>query len=62
MSITIDGATIPVDQIASFNISSGATNWTYQVIPGNHLSIIEATYGNGLAAKSTDQNGIDNVL
>jgi len=61
-TVTINGAQIPVDQIASFNLSSGATNWTYQGAQGAHLSIIEATLGNGLAAKSTDQNGIDTVL
>jgi hypothetical protein len=59
---TINGIQTAVDQIASFNLSSGATNWTYQAAQGNHLSIIEATFGNGLAAKSTDQNGIDTVL
>jgi hypothetical protein len=56
-----DGVT-QVSQIASFNIASGAANWTYQSTPGNSLSIVEATAGNGLAAKSTDQNGIDTVL
>jgi hypothetical protein len=61
-SVTNNGTTTYVDQIASFNLSSGATNWTYQAATGNHLSIIEATYGNGLAAKSTDSSGNDTVL
>jgi hypothetical protein len=59
---TINGVITPVDQIISFSLSSGATNWAYQDTPGNHLSIVEATFGNGLAAKSTDQNSIDTVL
>ncbi len=59
---TIGGIPTSVDQIASFNLSSGVTNWTYQGATGTHLSIIEATSGNGLAAKSTDQNSIDTVL
>jgi hypothetical protein len=61
-TITINGAQVSVDQIASFNLNSGAPNWTYQGAQGTHLSIIEATLGNGLTAKSTDQNGIDTVL
>jgi Bacterial Ig-like domain (group 3)/Bacterial Ig-like domain (group 2)/Galactose oxidase, central domain len=59
---TVNGAQVSVDQIASFNLSSGAPNWTYQASQGLHLSIIEATAGNGLAAKSTDASGVDTVL
>ncbi len=59
---TVNGAQVSIDEIASFNLSSGVPNWTYQAAQGLHLSIIEATLGNGLAAKSTDQNGVDTVL
>jgi hypothetical protein len=56
-----DGVT-QVSQIASFNIGSGSTNWTYQAQPNYTLSIIAAADGNGLAAKTTDHNGNDNVV
>ena len=59
---TVNGAPTVVSQIASFNISSGALNWTYQATTGITLSLVEATAGNGLAAKSTDQTGTDTVL
>jgi hypothetical protein len=59
---TVNGVITPVDQIVSLSLSSGATNWAYQDTPRSHLSIVEATLGNGLAAKSTDQNSIDTVL
>jgi len=56
-----DGST-QIDQLVSFSISSGAPNWTYQGTQGNHLSVIEATSGNGLSGKNTDSNGNDTVL
>jgi hypothetical protein len=59
---TVNGTQTQVSQIASFNISSGEPNWTYQGASGTTLSLIEATAGNGLAAKSTDQTGTDTVL
>jgi hypothetical protein len=62
---TINGSTTTVDQIASFNVNSGASgaaNWTYQGTTGITLSLVEATAGNGLAAKSTDQTGTDTIL
>ena len=61
-SVIVNGAQTSMDQIASFNLSSGVPNWTYQGAQGTHLTVIEVTFGNGLAAKSTDQNGIDTVL
>jgi hypothetical protein len=48
--------------VASFSVTSGSVNWSYQAMPQYALSIIEATSGNGLVAKTTDQNGIDTVL
>lgn len=35
-------------QVVSFNLASGAPNWSYQASAGTTLSIIEATPGNGL--------------
>jgi hypothetical protein len=61
-SITINGGTISVDQVASFNLSSGATNWTYQATAQNSLSIIASAAGNGLVAKTTDQSAHDTLL
>ena len=57
----VDGVT-QVSQIASFNLTSGSTNWTYQAPQGSTLSIIAAASGNGLAAKTTSQNSIDTVV
>jgi hypothetical protein len=48
--------------VASFGVSSGSVNWSYQAGPQFALSIIEATSGNRLVAKTTDQSGIDTVL
>ncbi len=45
-----DGVT-QVSQIASFNISSGLPNWTYQSTAGATLSMVAATRGNGIVAK-----------
>ena len=50
-SIPNNGGFLDVDQIASFNISSGAPYWTYQASAGNTLSIIAATRGNGIVVK-----------
>ena len=61
-TVPINGVQTTVDQIASFNIGSGAANWTYQATSGTTLSLIEATAGNGLAARSTGQTGADTVL
>jgi len=43
-----NGALTPVDQIASFNISSGSPNWTYQAPAGDTLTIVEATGDGGI--------------
>jgi len=59
---TVNGTPTQVSQIASFNISSGAPNWTYQVTPGSQLSLIAAADGNGLGGKATDQSGNDTVI
>jgi hypothetical protein len=48
--------------VASFNVASGSVNWTYQAGAQYTLSIIAATAGNGLVAKTTDQSGNDTVL
>jgi hypothetical protein len=61
-STSTDGTNTAVDQIASFNVTTGVPNWTYQGTQGNAMSIIAATDGNGLVAKTTDQNGNDTVL
>lgn len=59
---TINGVQTSVNQIASFNVTSGAQNWTYQGAAGVTLSLIMSTDGNGLVAKSTDQSGNDTLL
>jgi Bacterial Ig-like domain (group 3)/Bacterial Ig-like domain (group 2) len=61
-STATDGTNAAVSQIASFVLSSGTPNWTYQGTAGNTLSLIAATAGNGLVAKITDQSGNDTVL
>jgi hypothetical protein len=61
-TIPNNGGFLPVDQIASFSVNSGATNWTYQGATGVTLSIIMSTDGNGLVARSTDQSGNDTLL
>ncbi len=61
-TVPINGVQTTVDQIASFNIGSGAVNWTYQATSGTSLSLVEATAGNGLAARSTGQTGADTIL
>jgi hypothetical protein len=47
-STTTDGMNTAVDQIASFNVTSGAPNWTYQGTAGNKLNIVQATAGGGI--------------
>jgi len=61
-STSTDGLNNAVSQIVSFSLASGTPNWTYQETPGNSLSLIVSTAGNGLVAKSTDQSGNDTVL
>jgi hypothetical protein len=61
-SAIIGGTNTAVSQVASFNLAGGSVNWTYQATAGYTLSIIEATAGNGLVAKTTDQSGNDSVL
>ncbi len=47
---------------ASFNIASGSVNWTYLAPAQDALSLIVAATGNGIVAKTTDQNGNETVL
>ncbi len=51
-----DGVT-QVSQVASFNITSGAPNWTYQGTAGNTLTIMAVLSDGGLAINDS-QNGI----
>jgi hypothetical protein len=46
-------------KVVSFDLTSGQVQWSYT---SPSLSIIASTAGNGLVAKTTDQNGIDTVL
>jgi hypothetical protein len=48
--------------VASFNLTSGSLNWSYQAPAGSTLTMIAATAGNGLVAKTTDQGGADTVM
>jgi hypothetical protein len=43
--------------IASFDMNSGAVNWTYQAPSGDQVSIISSSAGNGLAAKLISSSG-----
>jgi hypothetical protein len=64
---TVNGVPTMVDEIISFNLGyvppnlglgvPPTPNWTYQAASGLSLSLIMSTAGNGLLAKSTDQNG-----
>jgi len=54
---TVNGVQTQVSQIASFNISSGVPNWTYQAAPGDTLSIIEATDDGGVTINDFN-NGV----
>jgi hypothetical protein len=47
--------------VASFNLSSGSVNWSYQVAAQETITLVAATSGNGLVAKVT-QNGTDSVV
>jgi hypothetical protein len=48
--------------VTSVNLlGSGSINWTYQAPTGTRFSIVTVTSGNGLAAKATDQSGMDTV-
>jgi hypothetical protein len=49
-----DGSNNDADQIVSFNLNSGASNWSYQASTQAALSIIEATSGGGLTVNDTD--------
>jgi hypothetical protein len=51
-----DGVT-QVNQVASFNLSSGATNWTYEAQPGIALTIL-AVLSDGSLAVNDSQNGV----
>jgi len=54
---SINGVLTPVDQIVSFNLSSGAPNWTYQTGAGSTLSIM-AVISDGSLAVNDSQNGV----
>jgi hypothetical protein len=56
-TVTIGGAQTSVDQIASFNLTSGATNWTYQAGTESTLSIAGAL-SDGSVAISDSLNGV----
>jgi hypothetical protein len=48
-----DGVT-QVSQVASFNVSSGSTNWTYQATAGDTLTIVEATNDGGITINDSN--------
>jgi hypothetical protein len=48
-----DGVT-QVSQIASFNVSGGAPNWTYQAPAGDTLTIVEATNDGGITINDSN--------
>lgn len=48
--------------VSSFSVASGALNWSYQTTMQNTLSIVASTSGNGLVAKTTDQNANDTLI
>ncbi|HWZ96562.1 MAG TPA: IPT/TIG domain-containing protein [Candidatus Dormibacteraeota bacterium] len=48
--------------VASFNPSSGSTNWTYAAPSQNFFSLIAASAQSGLVGKLTDQNGFNSVI
>ena len=54
-----DGVT-QVSQIASFNVISGAPNWTYQAAAGDTLSVVEATAGGGVTINNSN-TGVFNL-
>jgi Bacterial Ig-like domain (group 2) len=54
-----DGSNNDVDEIVSFDLNSGTPNWSYD---GSNLSIVAATAGGGLIAKTTDASGNDTVI
>ena len=51
---TVNGTPTQVSQIASFNVTSGAPNWTYQAAAGDTLSIVEATAGGGVTVNDSN--------
>jgi len=57
---TVNGTPTQVSQVASFNLSSGAPNWTYQATAGDTLSIIEATAGGGVTVNNSN-TGVFNL-
>jgi hypothetical protein len=48
-----DGVT-QVSQIASFNVTSGAPNWSYQATAGDILTIVEATGDGGITINDSN--------
>jgi len=44
--------------VASFNVSNGSVNWTYQASPGDTLSIIQATSDGGVTINDANAGGI----
>jgi len=53
----INGVAATVDQVASFNVSSGATNWTYSAQPTSTLTI-RAVLSDGSLAVNDSENGV----
>lgn len=47
--------------VASFNVTSGAVNWSYQASPGTMLSLVATIAGGGVVGKSTT-GGVDTVV
>jgi hypothetical protein len=54
---TTDGNHAPVDQVVSFNITTGLPNWNYQA-PQGALSLIQATADGGVTISDTDPGAI----
>lgn len=54
LSSANDGSSNDVDKIASFDLNSGTSNWSYQASTQAALSIVEATSGGGLTVNDTD--------
>jgi hypothetical protein len=52
-NVTINGVQTPIDEIASFNVTSGAPNWTYQAAAGDKLSMIEASADGGVTVNDS---------
>jgi hypothetical protein len=61
LTTTTDGTDQDRSQIAAFAVNSGTPAWSHQTTVDNPTTIVAATAGNGVVAKTTNTTGQDTI-